>query len=44
MTSLLKKGLTESERNDVRLLVAEKYNWPKIAEQTVQVYRKAVRR
>jgi glycosyltransferase involved in cell wall biosynthesis len=42
MTSLLKKGLTDAERRDMRLLIAEKYNWPKIAEQTVQVYRKAL--
>ena len=42
MVSLLEAGLSEAERRDMRLRVAEKYNWLKIAEQTVEVYRKAL--
>jgi glycosyltransferase involved in cell wall biosynthesis len=42
MVSLLEAGLSEAERGDMRLRVAEKYNWLKIAEQTVEIYRKAL--
>ena len=42
MVSLLEAGLSEAEKRDMRLRVAEKYNWLKIAEQTVEVYRKAL--
>lgn len=44
MEALLKKGITEIETRDMRLQIAEKYNWLKIAEQTVEVYRKALKR
>jgi glycosyltransferase involved in cell wall biosynthesis len=44
MKALLKQELTEIEKRDMRLQIAEKYNWLKIAEQTVEVYRKAMRR
>ena len=44
MKALLKQELTEVEKRDMRLQIAEKYNWLKIAEQTVEVYRKAMRR
>jgi glycosyltransferase involved in cell wall biosynthesis len=42
MESLLKQDLTEMEKRYMRLQIAEKYNWSKIAEQTVEVYRKAL--
>jgi len=44
MEALFKQDLTEREKRDMRLQIAEKYNWLKIAEQTVEVYRKAMRR
>jgi glycosyltransferase involved in cell wall biosynthesis len=44
MEALLKKGLPEIEKRDMRLQIAEKYNWLKIAEQTVEVYRKALKK
>jgi glycosyltransferase involved in cell wall biosynthesis len=44
MKALLKQELTEIEKRDMRLQIAEKYNWLKIAEQTVEVYRKAMKR
>jgi glycosyltransferase involved in cell wall biosynthesis len=40
---LLKKGLSDREKADFQLQIAEKYNWLTIAEQTVQVYEKALR-
>jgi len=43
MAMLLNKDLTEIEKRDLRLQIAEKYNWLKIAEQTIEVYRKARR-
>ena len=42
METLLDKDLTEMEKRDLRLRIAEKYNWPKIAEQTIEVYRKVL--
>jgi glycosyltransferase involved in cell wall biosynthesis len=39
---LLHKGLPENERQSIRRLLEEKYNWDKIADQTVEIYRKAV--
>ncbi|RZB31508.1 MAG: hypothetical protein SRB2_04477 [Desulfobacteraceae bacterium Eth-SRB2] len=42
MAALLKEELTEIEKRDTRLQITEKYNWLKIAEQTVAVYRKAL--
>ena len=43
MEALLKKGMTDIEKREMRLQIAEKYNWLKIAEQTVEVYRKAMK-
>ena len=39
MEVLLKKDLTETERQEIRKHIEEKYNWDKIAEQTIEVYR-----
>ncbi len=39
---LLDKDLTETEKKDIQLQIAEKYNWLKIAEQTIEVYKKAI--
>ena len=41
---LFEKGLPEEEMKEYRLQIAEKYNWQKIAEQTVVVYEKALRK
>jgi len=42
MEILLDKELTENEKQALRRLIAEKYNWNKIADQTIAVYRKAL--
>ena len=42
MGTLLDKDLTEIEKRDLRLRIAEKYNWLTIAEQTIEVYKKAL--
>ena len=42
METLLDKDLTDIEKRDLRLRIAEKYNWLKIAEQTIGVYRKVI--
>ena len=42
MEILVDKELTENEKQDMRNLIAEKYNWNKIAEQTLEVYEKAL--
>jgi len=42
MAMLLNKDLTDIEKRDLRLQIAEKYNWLKIAEQTIEVYRKVL--
>ncbi len=42
METLLDKDLTEIEKRDLRLRIEEKYNWLKIAEQTIEVYKKAL--
>jgi glycosyltransferase involved in cell wall biosynthesis len=42
METLLDKDLTEIEKRDLRLQIAEKYNWLTIAEQTIEVYKKAL--
>ena len=42
METLVKKGLSGNERKEMRDLIAEKYNWEKIASKTLEVYRKAV--
>ncbi len=39
---LLEKGLSDAEKADLRLQLVEKYNWSVIAEQTVDVYVKAL--
>jgi glycosyltransferase involved in cell wall biosynthesis len=40
MESLLKIRITEEERQTIRNQIKEKYNWEKIAEQTLKVYEK----
>jgi glycosyltransferase involved in cell wall biosynthesis len=40
MKLLLEKGLSDTEKQEIRKLIAEKYNWNKIAEQTIGVYEK----
>ena len=42
MEKLLNRGLTEDEKRYMRRLIAEKYNWQKIAEQTIEVYKKSL--
>jgi len=43
METLLDKDLTEIQKHDLRLRIAEKYNnWLTIAEQTIEVYKKAL--
>ena len=42
ISALLVKGLPDSERADYKAQLTEKYNWLKIAEQTVEVYEKVV--
>lgn len=42
MEVLLEKDLTETERQEIREQIEEKYNWDRIAEQTIEVYRKAI--
>ena len=42
METLLDKDLTEIQKRDLRLRIAEKYNWLTIAEQTIEVYKKAL--
>jgi glycosyltransferase involved in cell wall biosynthesis len=38
MVVLLENSLSEKERQDIRKQIVEKYNWDKIAEQTIKVY------
>jgi glycosyltransferase involved in cell wall biosynthesis len=42
MEVLLGKELSEEERRETRNKIAQKYNWDKIAEQTMAVYQKAI--
>ncbi len=42
MEVLLEKELSKREREDIRAQIEEKYNWDRIAEQTIGVYRKAL--
>ena len=42
MEMLLNKDLTEIEKRDLRRQIAEKYNWDRIAELTIAVYKKAL--
>ena len=44
MESLLRKGLSEEEQKKIREMVEKKYNWDMIAEQTIEVYRRATRK
>lgn len=43
MATLLQRNLSNDEKEAMRRQVTEKYNWDKIAEQTIKVYEKAVR-
>ena len=43
MSELLKRGLTDAEKDDFHQQLTEKYNWAIIAEQTVGVYEKTAR-
>jgi glycosyltransferase involved in cell wall biosynthesis len=40
MKSILAEGLSNEEREDIRQLLIEKYNWETIASQTLTVYKK----
>jgi len=42
MRILLDEGWQESEKQAIQNLLIEKYNWDRIAEQTIEVYRKAL--
>lgn len=42
LTILLDQELTEEEQQYIRNEIEDKYNWDKIAEQTIEVYRKAI--
>ena len=42
MEVLLEQGLSERERKEIRRQIEEKYNWDRIAEQTIGVYRKVL--
>ena len=42
MERLSGRRLTEIEKRDMRKLIAKKYNWNKIAEQTIEVYGKVM--
>ena len=44
MEVLLEKKLSEKEQQEIRKQIEEKYNWNKIAEQTIEVYRKVLAR
>ena len=42
MEKILKTNISEKEKRNYVLQIAEKYNWQKIAEQTVKVYTKVI--
>ena len=42
MEALVEKGLAEKEQQKIRKQVGEKYNWDRIAEQTIKVYEKVL--
>ena len=42
MELLLEKALSEEEGKEIRRQIEKKYNWDRIAEQTIGVYRKAL--
>ena len=44
MEILLNKELTEVEKRNFNFQLTEKYNWSAIAEQTIEVYKKAMNR
>ena len=44
MEVLLEKKLSEEEQQEIRKQIGEKYNWDKIAAQTIEVYRKVLAR
>lgn len=44
LAALAARGITEAERAELRRQVAEKYDWDRIARETLAVYRKAVGR
>ncbi|OEU63979.1 MAG: glycosyl transferase family 1 [Desulfobacterales bacterium PC51MH44] len=44
METFLHKEVSEEERNEMRTQIEEKYNWDKIAEQTIKVYKKTINR
>ena len=41
--ALWDKDLTVNEKNHFRSLLAEQYNWDKIARQTIEVYKRVLR-
>jgi len=41
---LLEKKLSEEEQQEIRTQIEKKYNWDKIAAQTIEVYWKALAR
>jgi glycosyltransferase involved in cell wall biosynthesis len=42
MENLLEKGLSEEERHKIQNQIETKYNWEKIADQTIEVYEKII--
>ncbi|MDH5523360.1 MAG: glycosyltransferase family 4 protein [Desulfobulbaceae bacterium] len=42
LSVLVEQGLSDREKQAYQLQISQKYNWPKIADQTVKVYRKAI--
>jgi len=42
IAELLEKGISEKEQKEIRKMIEDKYNWDKIAEKTIKVYRKAI--
>jgi glycosyltransferase involved in cell wall biosynthesis len=42
MEELLSRGLTAIENHAMRRVIAEKYNWNRIAGRTLEVYKKAL--
>lgn len=43
MEVLLDRGLSEEERTEIRRQIEQKYNWDRIAEQTIGVYEKVLK-
>lgn len=42
MNILIKKRLSKEERDDMYHQIAARYDWDKIADQTIEVYEKAI--